>query len=277
MKENRECSLVKDLLPLYIDHLASDESEQFIHAHLETCGKCIHYYDGLLEERKELLQMEEKNMNGLKRLLKRHRYEMIGLVSGIITILVVMIAAIIFAVQGSSTAEQEYSVKEHYEQVEDYGKQHYAGISQLALFPDTSVTSGNVTNFYYDCKGQKLYQDYQIYLKCYYETDVYEAEKNRLLHVTDEITGTSVCYTEDEFTLPGVYAMLYDDGHEYALFSDEECSVIYIYLQGIDRRNLYFDTTYLPKDYGQYGYLFETEREPFRIYPAYQGGIDFEE
>ena len=41
---------------------------------------------------------------------------------------------------------------------------------------------------------------------------------------------------------------------------------IYIYLQGIDRRELVFEEKYLPKDYGQMGHFMETEREPFRIY-----------
>lgn len=60
--------------------------------------------------------------------------------------------------------------------------------------------------------------------------------------------------------------MLYDEGYEYALLSEEEYKIIYIYLQGIDRRELVFEEKYLPKDYGQKGYFMETEREPFRIY-----------
>lgn len=157
---------------------------------------------------------------------------------------------------------------EHYEQSSDYGKQNYTGISKLALFPDDHAMTGKILDFYYDCKGEELYQTYQIYLNCQYEPESYETEKNRLLHITDETTGTTALYSTDEFSFPGVYAMLYDDGHEYALFSDKDYSIIYIYLQGVDRRNLYFDTTLLPKDYGQYGYPFETEREPFSIYPA---------
>ena len=42
--------------------------------------------------------------------------------------------------------------------------------------------------------------------------------------------------------------------------------IIYIYLQGLDRRELVFREEYLPKDYGQRGDFFETEREAFCIY-----------
>ena len=90
--------------------------------------------------------------------------------------------------------------------------------------------------------------------------------KKRLLQTTDKNTERKVEYSEEETSLPCVYAMLYDEGYEYALFSEEEGKIIYIYLQGIDRRELVFDEKYLPKDYGQKGHFMETEREPFRIY-----------
>ncbi len=37
---NRDCSIVKDLLPLYIDEVASDETSNFIKEHLLTCEAC---------------------------------------------------------------------------------------------------------------------------------------------------------------------------------------------------------------------------------------------
>lgn len=130
--------------------------------------------------------------------------------------------------------------------------------------------SGQVEKFYYDCKGSKIYQTYQIYLECSYTATEFLQEKERLLSVTDEKTGRSVQYSEEENDLPCVYAMLYDEGFEYALLSEAEYKVIYIYLQGTDIRQLYFNRKYLPKDYGQAGYAFETEREAFRIYPTDQ-------
>jgi hypothetical protein len=103
-------------------------------------------------------------------------------------------------------------------------------------------------------------------LECSFDREAYQAEKERLVNVFDTDTGHQVMYSEEENYLPCVYAMLYDEGYEYALFSDEECKIRYIYLQGIDRRELGFEAKYLPKDYGQSGYDFETEREPYRIY-----------
>ena len=37
---SKECSIVKDLLPLYIEDMVSEETALFIEEHLQTCSKC---------------------------------------------------------------------------------------------------------------------------------------------------------------------------------------------------------------------------------------------
>ena len=36
----KECSVIRDLLPLYVEEMVSPETESFIKEHLETCGEC---------------------------------------------------------------------------------------------------------------------------------------------------------------------------------------------------------------------------------------------
>lgn len=266
--KSTDCSVVRDLIPLALDNLLSEDSQRLVHAHLETCKKCREYKEDVKEERYEIRQMEASRDGRLKRALKRRRYETVGVIGGI----VVMVLALVLGIfrPFSEKEEEVYPVKEHYENPSDYGKQDYKGIARLALFPEADAVSGQIENFYYDCKGSKMYQTYQIYLECSYTEEAFLQEKERLLSVTDEKTGRSVQYSEEENDFPCVYAMLYDEGFEYALLSEAEYKVIYIYLQGTDIRQLYFDRKYLPKDYGQAGYPFETEREAFRIYPRDQ-------
>ena len=266
--KSTDCSVVRDLIPLALDNLLSEDSQRLVHAHLETCKKCREYKEDVKEERYEIRQMEASRDGRLKRALKRRRYETVGVIGGI----VVMVLALVLGIfrPFSEKEEEVYPVKEHYENPSDYGKQDYKGIARLALFPEADAVSGQIENFYYDCKGSRLYQTYQIYLECNYTQEAFAKEKDRLLGVTDERTRRSVQYSEEENDLPCVYAMLYDEGFEYALMSEEEKKVIYIYLQGTDIRDLHFDRKYLPKDYGQAGYAFETEREAFRIYPTDQ-------
>ena len=269
MRENTDCSLVKDLFLLSLDGLTSEESERLIGAHLQTCKKCQRYREELIAENQELESSEQENDKRLSRAFKRWRYELVGLFAGILFVLLVILLLWFQPFAGMGAGQKEvYSVKEHYEQPQDYGKQNYEGIAGLALFPQSDAVGGNIEEFYYDCKGQKLYQEYQIYLKCVYEEKAYDEEKERLLNVTDEQTGRKTVYSEEEAYLPCVYAMLYDEGFEYALLDEDNSTIVYIYLQGIDRREIAFAKSYLPTDYGQAGYYFETERDAFRIYPT---------
>ena len=265
MKANTDCNIVADLMALSLDGLTSEESEQLIQEHIQTCKKCQRYKENLVLERQEKEKNEQENDKKIFRALKRWRYELIGLVLGIFFV-VAFIVIILFQPFSGNKDEEVYPVKEHYEQTTDYGKQDYKGIAGLALFPDDEDVIGQIAEFYYDCKGNKLYQEYQIYLECTYEKESYKVEKQRLLQITDKNTERKVEYSEEEASIPCVYAMLYDEGYEYALLSEEEGKIIYIYLQGIDRRELVFEEKYLPKDYGQKGHYMETEREPFRIY-----------
>lgn len=44
---NVSCSLVKDLLPLYIEDLTSCDTSEYIRNHLSECGECKAYFDEL--------------------------------------------------------------------------------------------------------------------------------------------------------------------------------------------------------------------------------------
>ncbi len=38
--KNRECSIVRDILPLYVENVISDDTKQFVDEHLSHCTKC---------------------------------------------------------------------------------------------------------------------------------------------------------------------------------------------------------------------------------------------
>lgn len=44
MKNDLQCNIVKDLLPLYMDELTSEETNSFIKKHLEECPNCRNEY-----------------------------------------------------------------------------------------------------------------------------------------------------------------------------------------------------------------------------------------
>ena len=44
-----ECSIVKDLIPLYIDDLLSKDTVEFVEEHLQSCANCREYLKTLTD------------------------------------------------------------------------------------------------------------------------------------------------------------------------------------------------------------------------------------
>lgn len=40
MKEINECNLIYDVLPIYVDNLASEDTKEFVKNHIKTCNEC---------------------------------------------------------------------------------------------------------------------------------------------------------------------------------------------------------------------------------------------
>ena len=43
--EKITCNVIKDLLPLYIDNVLSEDSSKLVEDHINTCESCRAYYD----------------------------------------------------------------------------------------------------------------------------------------------------------------------------------------------------------------------------------------
>lgn len=50
MEDNKECSLIKDLFPIYIDNLTNKETDEFINNHFSKCNKCLNEYNNVLKK-----------------------------------------------------------------------------------------------------------------------------------------------------------------------------------------------------------------------------------
>ena len=71
-----ECSIVRDLLPLYVEDMVSAETAQYVSEHLKACEECQAEFEGLKAE--ALLEMRETKPTGqsdtvkpFKRMMKR--------------------------------------------------------------------------------------------------------------------------------------------------------------------------------------------------------------
>lgn len=88
------CSIIKDLLPLYTDGVLSEETAQTVKEHLETCESCRKEYEMM---RKELVipaapQIQRENEKVLKNL--KHQLKIKRLISAGIAAIVTAVIAI---------------------------------------------------------------------------------------------------------------------------------------------------------------------------------------
>ena len=66
-----ECNIIRDLLPLYVEDMVSEETTQFVKEHLTECKNCKEYYetmkstDGFVEKKNDNSE-DIKMISGLK-------------------------------------------------------------------------------------------------------------------------------------------------------------------------------------------------------------------
>ena len=92
------CSLIKDLLPLYIDDLCSKETTEIVSNHLEICEDCNKEYETLKTEPKVKPQQDNsqeliKKVN--KKFGKDKKWAVIKTVS-IILVVIILISIVAF-------------------------------------------------------------------------------------------------------------------------------------------------------------------------------------
>ncbi len=266
----KECRIVRDLLPNYMEKLTGDATNAMVEAHLEQCTDCQEYYKKLEKNTMEEQASEREENTRFGRTLQRYRYQLFG---GFIGVALTIVLFLLILVSGIRLINRISYEKGHTEDTEAYGLfEGYSGLSKLALFPTDSqleAYGATVKEYYFDCSGPKLYQNCEIYAECKFDEKAFMQEVRRLKAIKNPETGKTSVYNETEYAFPVVYAMRNAEGcNEYALLCADDFKIIYIYLQGVaDRREIHFPEEYLPPDYGQDGMSFE-EVEVYTIYES---------
>ena len=58
---SKQCEIVQDLLPLYVDGACSEASAEMIKEHLETCADCRAIYEQMRSHTNEDILQKEKD------------------------------------------------------------------------------------------------------------------------------------------------------------------------------------------------------------------------
>ena len=93
MSEKRNCKIVQDLLPNYIDKLTNDETNQYIEEHLAKCNECKKIYDNM--KQKLELNEPEKNSKEVK-YIKKYNKKLIALKFTVFFVLIIALGVITY-------------------------------------------------------------------------------------------------------------------------------------------------------------------------------------
>ena len=85
---SKQCKIVQDLLPLYVDKVSSDESNKLIEAHLKECDECNKVLN-ILKNEEKVSNVDEKD--AIKRFNKKLKRKNLKII--IITILIIILVA----------------------------------------------------------------------------------------------------------------------------------------------------------------------------------------
>lgn len=90
----KECCLIQDSMPLYLDGICSDETKEYIAEHLQSCEECKKVYEDMktssvLEPAAELVQKHLDEVEPLKKIRKNHKMKN-GILLSLLSILLLL-------------------------------------------------------------------------------------------------------------------------------------------------------------------------------------------
>lgn len=138
--------------------------------------------------------------------------------------------------------------------IEEYGNfSGFRGFSNLDIFPQKILDSAKNVDFYYKDDSTPIFDDScQVYLKCTYNESDYQNEFKRLTSITEQYQGEkhTTWLDKTNYNYPSVVA-IENNNHcnEYALLDENNLNIIYIYLQFIHKKDIVFESNYLPLNY----------------------------
>lgn len=96
-----ECSVVRDILPLYVENMVSDETDASVKEHLEACPECAAELEALKAgtraekvggEMRESLESEvTKSMKATRRKFRKKAYRIAAVIAGIFIVVCVLL------------------------------------------------------------------------------------------------------------------------------------------------------------------------------------------
>lgn len=257
------CDVAKDIMPLCVDGVCSENSKQLVQDHIKECTSCKKLWESYCNSSitDEIKENNEKVFKDLAfHVKKKNRRKIIFIVSGAVSISIIMMICFGLIILGIfSLGNEQYSTID----ISNYGiyEGHIDGEKEglrggLYVFPKEISEKAKDVKFIYSCIGADFDTKNQQFLKCTYSDEEYKAEIDRLKNIKCEINtrnGTVVNpveYSNTKFKYPA-YITAYASSHiyEYSLCDEDTKTIVYVYLQLIPNDEVAFSKEYLPIEY----------------------------
>lgn len=154
-------------------------------------------------------------------------------------------------------------IPEVHTSISEYGEwDDFDGYSGLKIFP-TQLANAEIQEYYYFSQDVLEAPKCQIYLQVKYDDTTYEKEVLRLknINIVRNEQNKNVIWNDFEKFVSTAYICEYawNNCYEYALIFDDMNTVVYIFLQNIEEKDVVFNKIFMPIKYGE-------ERESYCIY-----------
>lgn len=232
------CDLIRDIMPLYHDEVASEESRKAVEEHMEECSACREYYDIMCEsdavepiifdeeiEKKTAASYKKVYKKIVKKMFKAAWISVLAVLGGILAFFLLFCGY--FIIQGERSWEEhrdinEYALLANGESVLKYFR--FDGEDEC-IWPGSISDSMEVEDYlliYYN----PFDANYLGYLTVDYDEEAYEKEVARLTAGTStEYIGRYGVAGFEDYELLAINAS--SSGFIYAI-TDEEDTIIYV-------------------------------------------------
>ena len=134
MKEKKDCKIVQDLLPNYIDNLTNEETNAYIEKHLEECEECKTIYENMKKELKIGTEKpDKKEINFFKKYRNKLR------ILRIILLVIFMIFVLdscrkIIIISDLSNKAEQYAKSSNYHKISIYWDYENEGFTKMETY-----------------------------------------------------------------------------------------------------------------------------------------------
>lgn len=260
-----KCNIIKDLIPLYLDEVCSEDSKKIVTEHLEECEECKKYLESMkceltsdsLSDNDNFTKQKTDSINKAKKKMskKERNFIIIGLIAGLLCcilfrkIIIATVAVALLFVDSVTTKV------ERYDDVSKYSE-YFGSTEDMTFSYDSTIFPDEITDDMFVCEFEYIYYNpfdpqYVVYLTVEYDDEGYASEIERLENegIWEKYTNYySVTGEPDGYDFKAVHAS--SEGFDYAIVPENEDNTItYV---GIKFCNYFLDLDihdYLPDEY----------------------------